>query len=97
MMFQKYCKAHVGLDDMVLIYQCMNLFSHHLHELRKKNASEKNNLYLVTILAANENEAGFHPDPANPVQEFGIYQRLFHNTGTFFSSRPLISSLDRPF
>lgn len=71
MMFQKHGKAHVGLDDMILICQFMDLLSHYLYELSfKKNASEKIICTSTPLHAANENEAGFHSDPANPVQEF---------------------------
>lgn len=35
-MFQKHGKAHVGLDDMILICQFMDLLSHYLYELSFK-------------------------------------------------------------
>lgn len=84
MTFQKHCKAHVVLDDMVLIYQFTTLLSHYLHELKKIYASEKR-ICTSSLLTANENEAGFHRTLSTQFKNLGKYQqRLFHNTGTFF-------------
>lgn len=50
----------------------MNLLSHSLQERGKKNTSNEETICTSSsLLAENENNAGFHPDPANPVQEFG--------------------------
>lgn len=54
------------------MYKFMNLLSHYRHEFRgKKTSSEEIICTSSPLLADNENEARFHPDPANPVQEFG--------------------------
>lgn len=57
---------------MVLyLHEFMNLLSHYLHGRGKKNTPNEEIICTSpSLLADNENEAGFHPDPANPVQEF---------------------------
>lgn len=42
-----------------------------MNMVKKNTSSEEIICTSSSLLADNENEAGFHPDPANPVQEFG--------------------------